>query len=1029
MHFYRSASTNNIHKVLLLKMHQLSSSTVRLLSSSQVITSVISVVKELIENALDAQATNISVKLENFGFDKIEVRDNGLGIKAADTSVMALKHYTSKISCHEDLETLQTYGFRGEALGSICSIAEVHIATKTATDPVSTQYFLDNNGHVVSQKLTHLGQGTTVSVMKLFKNLPVRKQYYSNAKKCKEELKKIQDLLISYGLIKPDVRIVLVHNKVIIWQKNKEADHKMALTSVLGTTVMNAMAPFQHQNENLEIFMNGYLPRPEADRTLTCVHGPEKSFIFINQRPVLYKEILKMVRLHYIQNQDSSRCYPIFFMNIVVPASSVDVNLTPDKTQVLLQNKELVLEAVENVLKSMYPDVATLSICKPEAQCKDVKMSGTKSPCTDHHTKMFIGNESMLLEDKSEKEIHSSVHLKCHSSNRDHSPKSDPKKVSGENFSFSLDQRNQCNDTLNGSQKDAEVSCYSVTNTPEVLRNTASGYDFLITDDTWSKGNALRNSTGENIQPVMVLCPDGSKELSETALCTSQIEDAYQETTNKIREKSGSVTAYDLVNNQVIKKPVTAIDIFTQEHKAKVLNYNPKVQFDEVPSVILELWEQLSEEDKLRYEDKATKDLQRYKTHAAKASEGKRQAIDTGKKMKLKLEKSPAQRIKLKTPMSNQQILDTFFYSQAEHKTVVPTIKTIKVNFNLNNLKHQLHKLGRKEKFDFGEPVLISNLKRTGAWIVASKCSVDLLNPYRVEEALMYKRLVETHKFPVEKLDLPIVLNDRLFGGPEYFTALLSMQKDEPRPNGHVNFSDARLIYNGFQIKMIPDASADLMGMTARSAALANAARRTTWLKLCSGDAGSKNKFIIYGLFGKRVITRSWAQVILIAPYWPKRVLVLAALGDGQRELLRTFTSSAPPSPGPSGTSDSAEPPSNSLDVERDCLSTRGLSDKVISTLLMSRKAVTSRIYHQIWRVFLNFTKGRWDQSFAPDISLILDFLKGRLDKGLSVSTLKVQVASFSVFLDFRMAESPLVKIFLKGASRLHPPCYPSVPP
>ncbi|KAG8543603.1 hypothetical protein GDO81_024234 [Engystomops pustulosus] len=106
-------------------MHQLSSSTVRLLSSSQVITSVISVVKELIENALDAQATNISVKLENFGFDKIEVRDNGLGIKAADTSVMALKHYTSKISCHEDLETLQTYGFRGEALGSICSIAEV----------------------------------------------------------------------------------------------------------------------------------------------------------------------------------------------------------------------------------------------------------------------------------------------------------------------------------------------------------------------------------------------------------------------------------------------------------------------------------------------------------------------------------------------------------------------------------------------------------------------------------------------------------------------------------------------------------------------------------------------------------------------------------------------------------------------------------------------------------------------------------------------------------------------------------------
>ncbi|XP_069839627.1 PMS1 protein homolog 1 isoform X4 [Dendropsophus ebraccatus] len=195
-------------------MHQLPSSTIRLLSSSQVITAVVSVVKELVENSLDAFATNIEVKLDNFGFDKIEVRDNGIGVKAADTSVMGIKHYTSKISSHEDLETLQTYGFRGEALGSICSIAEVHIATKTATDPISTHYVLDNNGHIVSQKPSHLGQGTTVSVMKLFKNLPVRKQYYSTAKKCKEELKKIQDLLICYGLIKPDVRMVLVHNKL-----------------------------------------------------------------------------------------------------------------------------------------------------------------------------------------------------------------------------------------------------------------------------------------------------------------------------------------------------------------------------------------------------------------------------------------------------------------------------------------------------------------------------------------------------------------------------------------------------------------------------------------------------------------------------------------------------------------------------------------------------------------------------------------------------------------------------------------------
>ncbi|XP_038277620.1 PMS1 protein homolog 1 isoform X6 [Caretta caretta] len=141
-------------------MKQLPAETVRLLSSSQVITSVVSVVKELIENSLDANATSIDVKLENYGFDKIEVRDNGDGIKAADVPVMAVKHYTSKISCPEDLESLTTYGFRGEALGSICCISEVLITTKTAADDFSTQYILDSSGHVTSQKPSHLGQGS-----------------------------------------------------------------------------------------------------------------------------------------------------------------------------------------------------------------------------------------------------------------------------------------------------------------------------------------------------------------------------------------------------------------------------------------------------------------------------------------------------------------------------------------------------------------------------------------------------------------------------------------------------------------------------------------------------------------------------------------------------------------------------------------------------------------------------------------------------------------------------------------------------
>ncbi|XP_073414202.1 PMS1 protein homolog 1 isoform X2 [Dendrobates tinctorius] len=769
-------------------MHQLSSSTVRLLSSSQVITAVVSVVKELVENSLDALATNVEVKLENFGFDKIEVRDNGIGIKAADTSVMGIKHYTSKISSYEDLETLQTYGFRGEALGSICSIAEVQITTKTTTEPISTQYYLDNNGHVVSQKPSHLGQGTTVTAMKLFKNVPVRKQYYSTEKKCKEELKKVQDLLISYGLIKPDVRIVLVHNKIAI---------------------------------------NGYFPRPDADNTLTSVYGPDRSFIYINHRPVHAKDILKMVRMHFNRNKDSSRFYPIFFMDILVPPSSVDVNLTPDKTQVLLHNKEFILEAVEKVLKSLYPDPVTTSISKMDAQIKENSINYIESPSADQQ-KMNTEKKNMEEENLSlsptnnngKSEMQTYLYVKDQSSICDNSREPDTVQAAGKEYSAPPAIISSSDQVI---QKDAERSSCTGAQIQEIqaLRNTTPNKDLLITDDAWSRGNAFTSNSIDNIQPVTVMCPSAVSHCGETsneaALNKSRHESTDSKTTNIITEKPGFITAYDLMNNRVIKRPVSAIDIFTQEHRALLLRDSPEVPFDDRTSVTLALWEKLSEEDKLRYEEKAATDLQRYKAQTAKPTG---EAMHkTGKRLKQMLAKSPAQKVKLKTPMSNQQILDKLFYSQNEKKNVVPTIKTVQMSFSLYNLKQKLFKLGRKEMLDFEKITLITKLNLPGAWIVASNKDIALLNPYRVEEALLYKRLVENHKIPVEKLELPIILNERLIGGPEYFTALQSMQRDSPRPNGHVYFSDLRLANNGFLIKIIPGSSnivdhVEIEGMT-----------------------------------------------------------------------------------------------------------------------------------------------------------------------------------------------------------------------
>jgi DNA mismatch repair protein PMS1 len=138
------------------------------------------------------------------------------------------------------------------------------------------------------------GRGTTVTALKLFKNLPVRKQFYSTAKKCKDEIKKIQDLLVSYGILKPELRIVFIHNKAVIWQKSRVSDHKMALMSVLGTAVMGNMESFQYHSEESQIYLSGFFPKQDADRSSTSLSTPERSFIFINSRPVHQKDVLKM---------------------------------------------------------------------------------------------------------------------------------------------------------------------------------------------------------------------------------------------------------------------------------------------------------------------------------------------------------------------------------------------------------------------------------------------------------------------------------------------------------------------------------------------------------------------------------------------------------------------------------------------------------------------------------------------------------------------------------------------------------------
>uniref|UniRef100_A0A8C0CUJ9 PMS1 homolog 1, mismatch repair system component n=1 Tax=Balaenoptera musculus TaxID=9771 RepID=A0A8C0CUJ9_BALMU len=652
-------------------MKQLPAATVRLLSSSQIITSVVSVVKELIENSLDAGATSIDVKLENYGFDKIEVRDNGEGIKANDAPVMAMKYYTSKISSHEDLENLTTYGFRGEALGSICCVAEVLITTRTAADNFSTQYVLDGSGHIISQKPSHLGQGTTVTALRLFKNLPVRKQFYSTAKKCKEEIKKVQDLLINYGILKPDVRIVFVHNK---------------------------------------IYLSGFLPKHDADHSFTSLSTPERSFIFINSRPVHQKDILKLIRHYYNLKclKESTRLYPIFFLKIDVPTADVDVNLTPDKSQVLLQNKESVLIALENLMTTYYgslPRTNSYESNKTDVSSDDMVVSKTTETDVLFTTMETSGNnypnvdtsaipfQNDVHNDKSGKNtnycLNHQMHTGDHYDDHFNSENSSIDKNSGNTFQEIPMNNLSCEDTQKeyseicfvGSVKQAQSENGSKGHIDESGENEEEAVpekSLEICVDDWSKGNALKDSRGENIEPVKILVPYESLacKVSNNNNNPSPEQKNFSESScnkksNVVDNKSGQITAYDLISNRVIKKPMSASALFVQDHRAQFLTDNSKTSLEDATVQIEELWKTLSEEEKLKYEEKATKDLERYNRQIKRAiGQESHVSLKDGKKwIKPTSAWNLAQKHKLKTSLSNQPKLDELFQSQIEKKT------------------------------------------------------------------------------------------------------------------------------------------------------------------------------------------------------------------------------------------------------------------------------------------------------------------------------------------------------------------------
>ncbi|KAI8393440.1 histidine kinase-like ATPase [Radiomyces spectabilis] len=358
-------------------IHALDKSTIRSLHSGQVIVDLVAIVKELVENALDARATAIDVKLVDRGLNSIQVKDNGHGIPEQDCLYMAKPHCTSKIASFQDIDCVTSYGFRGEALSAICAVANhVQITTRTANDSIAKQYDVDTKGSIVNAKPVNLmaGSGTLVVVESPFYNIPVRRQVAQ--KTALSTLKNIQDVLVKYALAHPAVRFTLMQAQSTAGTKKNTQWIKPITTDILsgiGIVFSPALADLLQSHDITESFeqmpdqsepsihLQCILPKIDADPT--SIYRGDRVFIYVNGRPINYlkselKDLVVMFRKRYRDVTGAVdvpvKKTPFMYMDIHVPTDEYDVNVEPSKSAIMFHNKQRLLNTFEKLLDDVY---------------------------------------------------------------------------------------------------------------------------------------------------------------------------------------------------------------------------------------------------------------------------------------------------------------------------------------------------------------------------------------------------------------------------------------------------------------------------------------------------------------------------------------------------------------------------------------------------------------------------------------------------------------------------------------------------
>ena len=380
------------------KIHVMSEALANKISAGEVVERCSSIVKELVENSIDAKATDIKVSLVKGGLESIKVTDDGVGMDKEDAFMAFLRHATSKILRDDDLFFIDTMGFRGEALPSIASVSEVELKT---SDGASSTYIHIKGGEVLENKDGDLRVGTSIQVSNLFYNTPARLKYLKSEN---TEAYNTINLIEKLALAHPHIKFTLVNNDKVVVRTSGSDNLLKTIHEIYGLNVSNKMLEFKNSNNDFDIY--GYICKPEILRS-----NRNDLNTFVNDRVIRNSEINKAINDAYHTYKPDGK-YPVVVLKINTDPTLVDVNIHPTKQDVKISKMTELYDLIYTTIKdTLYNNLLipnalkdkSVNIIKDEVIADIVSSMVKKEPeavQTELNFQIKVDNDKLELEAK-----------------------------------------------------------------------------------------------------------------------------------------------------------------------------------------------------------------------------------------------------------------------------------------------------------------------------------------------------------------------------------------------------------------------------------------------------------------------------------------------------------------------------------------------------------------------------------------------------------------------------------------------------